>query len=443
MSGKLWGGRFSGQTDKLALCFHSSISFDSRLYRQDIQGSIAHAQMLGKQGIIPEQDSQAIVKSLAAILSDIESGVLKIDMNAEDIHSFVESELVSRIGDPGRRLHTGRSRNDQVALDMRMYIKEEIDATRELLAKLLDALLAAAKKHTASIMPGFTHLQKAQPVTLAHHLLAYSQMFSRDCKRLEGCRERTDEMPLGSGALASTSYPLDREFVREKLGFSKITANSIDAVSDRDFCAEFVFCLSLVMTHLSRFCEELVLWSTDSFGFAEISDAYATGSSIMPQKKNPDMAELIRGKTGRVFGSLTCLLTVMKGLPLSYNKDMQEDKEAVFDAVDTVKMSLSIFCGMFETITFNTENMYKSALGGYTNATDAADWLVKKGLPFREAHEITGRLVLYAIKEKKRLEELTLDELKTISPVFDETLYEAISVEACVSARGLLGGRKN
>ena len=440
MSGKLWGGRFSGQTDRQAGSFHSSIAFDSRLYRQDITGSIAHAQMLGKQGIIPKQDSQAIVKSLEGILADIESGALKIDMNAEDIHSFVEAELVSRIGEPGRRLHTGRSRNDQVALDMRMYVKEEIDATAGLLDKLLDALLETAKKHTASIMPGYTHLQKAQPVTLAHHLMAYAQMFKRDRERLNDCRERTDEMPLGSGALASTSYPLDREFVREKLGFAKLSANSMDAVSDRDFCAEFVFCLSLVMTHLSRFCEELVLWSTDNFNFAEISDAYATGSSIMPQKKNPDMAELIRGKTGRVYGSLTTLLTVMKGLPLSYNKDMQEDKEAVFDAVDTVKACLSVFRGMFETITFNTENMYKSALGGYTNATDAADWLVKKGVSFREAHEITGRLVLYAINKKARLEELTLDELKTISPVFDETLYKTISVEACVNARSLPGG---
>jgi len=440
LSEKLWGGRFSGQTDELALCFHSSIAFDSRLYRHDIKGSIAHAQMLGKQGIIPRQDSEAIVKSLEAILADIESGALKIDMNAEDIHSFVEVELVSRIGDPGRRLHTGRSRNDQVALDMRMYIKEEIDAAAALLNQLLDALLETAKKHTASIMPGYTHLQKAQPVTLAHHLLAYAQMFKRDRERLKDCRERTDEMPLGSGALASTTYPLDREFVREKLGFSRITANSLDSVSDRDFCAEFIFCLALVMTHLSRFCEELVLWSTDNFNFVEISDAYATGSSIMPQKKNPDMAELIRGKTGRVYGSLTALLTVMKALPLSYNKDMQEDKEAVFDAVDTVKMSLSVFRGMFETITFNTDNMYKSALGGYTNATDAADWLVKKGIPFREAHEITGRLVLYAINKKARLEELTLDELKSVSPVFDETLYRAISVEACVNARALPGG---
>ena len=440
MSSKLWGGRFSGQTNEQAGSFHSSITFDSRLYRQDIRGSIAHAQMLGKQGIISKQDAEAIVKSLEGILADIEGGVLKINENAEDIHSFVEAELVSRIGDPGRRLHTGRSRNDQVALDMRMYVKEEIDATAALLNQLLDALLAAAKKHTASIMPGFTHLQKAQPVTLAHHLMAYAQMFRRDCERLKDCRERTDEMPLGSGALASTSYPLDREFVREKLDFSRISANSMDAVSDRDFCAEFVFCLSLVMTHLSRFCEELVLWSTDNFNFVEISDAYATGSSIMPQKKNPDMAELIRGKTGRVYGSLTCLLTVMKALPLSYNKDMQEDKEAVFDAVDTVKACLSVFHGMFEDITFNTGSMYKSALGGCTNATDAADWLVKKGIPFREAHEITGRLVLYAINKKAQLEELTLDELKSVSPVFDETLYKAISVEACVNARNLPGG---
>jgi len=440
LSSKLWGGRFSGQTNEQAGSFHSSITFDSRLYRQDIRGSITHAQMLGKQGIIPKQDAEAIVKSLEGILADIERGALIIDVNAEDIHSFVEAELVSRIGDPGRRLHTGRSRNDQVALDMRMYVKEEIDATVALLDKLLDALLAAAKKHTASIMPGYTHLQKAQPVTLAHHLMAYAQMFNRDRERLKDCRERADEMPLGSGALASTGYPLDREFVREKLGFSRISANSMDAVSDRDFCAEFVFCLSLVMTHLSRFCEELVLWSTDNFSFIEISDAYATGSSIMPQKKNPDMAELIRGKTGRVYGSLTCLLTVMKGLPLSYNKDMQEDKEAVFDAVDTVKTCLSVFHGMFESITFNTGSMYKNALGGYTNATDAADWLVKKGIPFREAHEITGRLVLYAINKKARIEELTLDELKSVSPVFDETLYRAISVEACVNARALPGG---
>jgi len=437
---KLWGGRFSGRTDVEAGRFHSSIAFDQRLYRQDINGSMAHAEMLGRQGIISKQDADAIVKALRDILADIESGALKIDAAAEDIHSFVEAELISRIGDAGRRLHTGRSRNDQVALDMRMYVKGEIDAVNALIADLLEALLAAAKQYSSTIMPGFTHLQKAQPITLAHHLLAYFQMFRRDHERLSGCRERTDEMPLGSGALASTTYPLDRDFVREKLGFSAITVNSLDAVSDRDFCVEFVSCLSIVMMHLSRFCEELILWSTDAFNFVEISDAYATGSSIMPQKKNPDMAELIRGKTGRVYGSLMGLLTMMKGLPLAYNKDMQEDKEAVFAAADTVKASLSIFAAMFESITFNTDVMYKSALGGYTNATDAADWLVKKGVPFREAHEIIGRLVLYAIKKKTPLDDLSLDELKAVSPVFDETLFDAISVDACVNARALPGG---
>ena len=440
MSSKLWGGRFSVQTDEQAGRFNSSIIFDGRLYRQDINGSIAHAEMLGRQGIIPKPDSEAIIKTLKSILADIESGALKIDPGAEDIHSFVEAELVSRIGDAGRRLHTGRSRNDQVALDMRMYVKEEIDATAGLLLRLLEALLCTAKRHTAAIMPGYTHMQKAQPVTLAHYLLAYFRMFKRDYKRLCGCRERTDEMPLGSGALASTAYPLDRDFVREKLDFAEISANSLDAVSDRDFCVEFVSCLAIIMMHLSRFCEELVLWSTDEFKFVEISDAYATGSSLMPQKKNPDMAELIRGKTGRVYGSLMGLLTVMKGLPLAYNKDMQEDKEAVFDAVDTVKACLSVFCGMFLAVTFNTDTMYKSAAGGYTNATDAADWLVKKGIPFREAHEIIGRLVLYAINKKTRLEDLTIEELKAISPVFDETLYKVLSVEACVNARLLPGG---
>jgi len=437
---KLWGGRFSGEADKQANVFHSSIAFDQRLYRQDINGSIAHAEMLGRQGIIPKQDAEAIIKALGEILKDIESGALTINPNAEDIHSFVESELVSRIGDAGKKLHTGRSRNDQVALDMRIYVKEETTGINALLVKLLETLIFAAKGHTGTIMPGYTHLQKAQPVTLAHHLLAYVGMFTRDCERLQDCRKRTDKMPLGSGALASTGYPLDRDFVRQKLGFSDITANSLDAVSDRDFCVEFVSCLSIIMMHLSRFCEELVLWSTDAFNFVEISDAYATGSSIMPQKKNPDMAELIRGKTGRVYGSLMGLLAMMKGLPLAYNKDMQEDKEAVFDAADTVKMSLSVFCGMFESISFNKENMRKSALGGYMNATDAADWLVKKGIPFREAHEITGRLVLYAIGKKAPIGDLTLDELKAVSDVFDQTLYEALSVEACVNARALPGG---
>ncbi|MCL2009710.1 MAG: argininosuccinate lyase [Synergistaceae bacterium] len=437
---KLWGGRFSLRTDGLAGAFHSSVSFDQRLYRQDINGSAAHAEMLGRQGIIPTPDAEAIIKTLKDMAADIESGALTIDADAEDIHSFVESELTSRIGDAGRRLHTGRSRNDQVALDMRMYVMNEIDEIKELLTGLLEALLTTAKQHTATIMPGFTHMQKAQPVTLAHHLLAYFQMFRRDHGRLCDCRKRTDEMPLGAGALASTTYPIDRDFVKDLLGFSDITANSLDAVSDRDFCVEFVSCLSIVMMHLSRFCEELILWSTDAFAFVEISDAYATGSSIMPQKKNPDMAELIRGKTGRVYGGLMGLLTMMKGLPLAYNKDMQEDKEAVFDASDTVKSCLSVFCGMLRSITVNKENMHRSALGGYTNATDAADWLVKKGVTFRDAHEITGRLVLYAINRKAPLNELTIADFKSVSDVFDETIYEAITVEACVNARNLPGG---
>jgi len=437
---KLWGGRFNEQTDEYANKFHSSIAFDKRLYKHDITGSIAYAEMLGRQGIITKEDSASIVKALGEILSDIETGALAVDMSAEDIHTFVESELIARIGDTGKRLHTGRSRNDQVALDMRMYVIEEIDEICASIVSLLQALLDTAKKNIAVIMPGFTHMQKAQAITLAHHIMAYFEMFKRDYERLRDCRKRTDEMPLGSGALASTSYPLDSQFLCEKLGFAKLTANSLDAVSDRDFCIEFVSCLSLVMMHLSRFCEELILWSTDAFNFIEISDTYATGSSIMPQKKNPDMAELIRGKTGRVYGNLMSLLTMMKGLPLSYNKDMQEDKEALFDATDTAKMSLSVFCGMFKTLEFKPSNMYKSALGGYTNATDAADWLVKKGVTFREAHEVAGKLVLYAIEKNVRLDELSLDELKQESNIFDETFYEAISVENCVEARALPGG---
>ena len=437
---KLWGGRFTDRTDSQAESFNSSITFDRRLYRQDITGSIAHAKMLGRQDIISDSDAEAIVNTLMEILSDIESGALAIDTAAEDIHSFVETELISRLGETGGRLHTGRSRNDQVALDMRMYVIDEIDGIGALIINLLEALLTTAEKHTETIMPGFTHMQKAQPVTLGHHLLAYFQMFMRDYKRLEGCRVRTDETPLGSGALAATTYPLDRDFIKEELGFSAITQNSLDAVSDRDFCIEFVSCLSIVMMHLSRFCEELIIWSTDSFGFVEISDSYATGSSIMPQKKNPDMAELIRGKTGRVYGSLMGLLTMMKGLPLAYNKDMQEDKEAVFDASDTVKACLNVFTGMFAELKFKEDSMYGSALGGYTNATDAADWLVKKGVPFRQAHEITGKLVLYAIGAKKPLDKLTISELKAVSDIFDETLIEAISVKACIEARNLPGG---
>jgi len=437
---KLWGGRFTGEMNAAANAFHSSISFDKRLYKQDISGSIAHAEMLGRQGIIPAGDAAAIVDALTGILADIESGALEVDLSAEDIHSFVETELISRIGDAGRRLHTGRSRNDQVALDMRMYVNEEIGELKKQLAQLIGVLLAIAKKHKMDIMPGYTHLQLAQPITLAHHLMAYVQMFRRDCERLEDCRKRVDNMPLGAGALAGTTYPIDREMVKDKLGFSEITANSMDSVSDRDFCIEFVSALSIIMMHLSRFSEELIIWSTDSFGFVEMSDAYSTGSSIMPQKKNPDMAELIRGKTGRVYGSLITLLTLMKGLPLAYNKDMQEDKEAVFDGVDTTKACLAVFTGMIGSIKFRTDKMYKSAQEGYTNATDAADWLVKKGVPFRDAHEISGRLVLYAIEKGAKLSDLTIEEYKHISDVFDETIYDAIDPEACVNARNIAGG---
>ena len=437
---KLWGGRFNLNTDEFAAKFHSSLSFDKRLYKHDIRGSIAYAKMLGKQGIILQEDAESIVKCLGEILADIESGTLEIDTDAEDIHSFVETALVLRIGEAGKKLHTGRSRNDQVALDMRLYVKEEIDILSRLLVELLQAFIDSAEKHVNTIMPGFTHLQKAQPITLAHHIMAYFEMFKRDNGRLRDCKKRTDVMPLGSGALASSGYPLDRNFLAEELGFSAISSNSMDAVSDRDFCIELLSCLSLIMIHLSRFCEELVLWSTSAFSFVEISDAFATGSSIMPQKKNPDMAELIRGKTGRVYGSLNALLTIMKGLPLSYNKDMQEDKEAVFDAIDTVKMSLSVFCGMFKTLSFNKENLYKSALEGFTNATDAADYLVKKGLSFREAHEITGKLVLYAINKNVRLEEISIDEFKNIYNIFDDDIFEVLNIEKCVEVRTLPGG---
>ncbi|MCL2046512.1 MAG: argininosuccinate lyase [Oscillospiraceae bacterium] len=437
---RLWGGRFSGSSDEAADYFHSSISFDKRLYRYDIIGSIAHGKMLGKQGIITLSDADLIAETLESILNDIESGALSISLDSEDIHTFVEGELISRIGDAGRRLHTGRSRNDQVALDMRMFVIDDIDAIKALLLALCSQLVETAEMHLDTIMPGYTHMQKAQAVTLAHHVLAYFEMFKRDCQRLDDCSGRTDVMPLGSGALAGTTYPLDRDFVKEQLGFSSISANSLDAVSDRDFCIEYLSCLSMIMMHLSRFSEELILWSTDAFSFVEISDAYSTGSSIMPQKKNPDMAELIRGKTGRVYGSLLGLLTIMKGLPLTYNKDMQEDKEAVFDASDTVKSCITIFIGMFKSLVFNKETMYNSSLSGYMNATDAADWLVKRGATFRDAHEIIGKLVLYAISQKRPIEDLSLEEFKSISELFDETIYEAISIETCVDARNLPGG---
>lgn len=437
---KLWGGRFTKQTDSATDHFHSSISFDRRLYAEDIAGSAAHAGMLGRQGNIPREDAELIQKTLLEILSDIEAGRIEFSETAEDIHMNIEAILTERIGEPGKRLHTGRSRNDQVALDLRMYNKRKIRDIQGLIKDLLFALNRLAERHTETIMPGYTHLQKAQPVTLAHHLLAYFEMFSRDYERLSDCFQRTDVMPLGSGALAGTTYPLDREAVREALGFSRITRNSMDGVSDRDFCLELIFCLSTVMMHLSRFSEEIILWSAGEFGFIELSDAYSTGSSIMPQKKNPDMAELIRGKCGRVYGSLIWLLTTMKGLPLTYNKDMQEDKEAVFAAIDTVEMCLPVFTAMITTMNVKKDRMYEESRGGFTNATDAADYLAKKGVPFRDAHEILGRLVLSCIEQNAALGDLSLDQLKKISPAFDSDYYEAVSVERCVSGRNIPGG---
>ena len=437
---KLWGGRFTKSTDSFTDHFHSSISFDSRMYYEDINGSMAHAKMLGKQEIISVEDADLIVKTLGEILEDIEEGKIIFDEKAEDIHMNIESILITRIGEVGKRLHTGRSRNDQVALDTRMYTKKEITEIKSLLKHLMEVLNTLAENHTETIMPGYTHLQRAQPVTLAHHVLAYIEMFKRDYDRLCDTYKRTDVMPLGSGALATTTYPLDRYFVAEELGFSAITQNSMDGVSDRDFCIELVSVLSMIMMHLSRFSEEIILWSSHEFRFIELDDAYSTGSSIMPQKKNPDMAELIRGKTGRVYGHLMGLLTVMKGLPLAYNKDMQEDKEALFGAIDTVKMSLPVFANMMETVTVRKTVMLEATKGGFTNATDAADWLVKKGVAFRDAHEIIGKLVLYCIEHNTNLDDLSLPEYKSISPVFDETVYGAISVGQCVEARNVVGG---
>lgn len=437
---KLWGGRFTQSTDSFTDHFHSSISFDKRMYKQDITGSIAHADMLGKQGIISKEDSELIKKTLKEILDDISEGKISFDEKAEDIHMNIETILIERIGDVGKRLHTGRSRNDQVALDLRMYLKEEIKEIKALIKKLLDTLNKTAKDNIDTIMPGYTHLQNAQPVTFAHHLLAYVEMFKRDYDRLSDCFRRTNVMPLGAGALASTTYPLNREIVCELLEFDSITLNSMDSVSDRDFAAELLYCLSMVMMHLSRFCEEIILWSNQQFKFIELSDAYSTGSSIMPQKKNPDMAELIRGKTGRVYGDLMGFLTVMKGLPLAYNKDMQEDKESVFDSLDTVKMCMPVFTAMLETMKVNKSNMYNAAKGGFMNATDAADWLVKHGMPFRDAHNVIGQLVLYCIENNKALEDLSVDEFKKFSDVFNEEIFDAITLEKCVEARKVDGG---
>ena len=437
---KLWGGRFSKSTDVLVDDFNSSIRFDGRMYAQDIRGSQAHAEMLGKQGIIPEKDAKLIIKTLGEILKDIEDGKVEFQIDAEDIHMNIETILISRIGDVGKRLHTGRSRNDQVALDDRLYLRDEAVALRDMLKNLLNTILELAEENLNTIMPGYTHLQKAQPITFAHHVMAYFEMFSRDLSRLDDWKKRMNIMPLGSGALAGTTYPLDREFVAEKLGFDAVTKNSLDGVSDRDIVCELAFVLSMVMVHLSRFSEEIILWSSNEFGFIELDDAYSTGSSIMPQKKNPDVAELARGKSGRVFGSLMGLLTMLKGLPLAYNKDMQEDKEQIFDALDTVKMCLPVFCGMLSTMKVRKENMRKGAKGGFTNATDVADYLVKHGLPFRDAHAVSGKMVAYCLDTDKCIEDLTLSEFKTFSPLFEEDIYDAVSLETCVNQRNIIGG---
>lgn len=437
---KLWGGRFQKATDKKVDDFNSSIRFDSRMYKQDIKGSLAHAQMLGKQGIIPQNDAELIVKTLNEILEDIENGRVEFEIDAEDIHMNIEKLLTERIGDAGRRLHTARSRNDQVALDIRMYLKDETNEIKNMLKTLMEALLSIAEANIDTVMPGYTHLQKAQPITLAHHVMAYFEMFKRDYLRLCDAAARMDVMPLGSGALAGTTYPLDRNFVAEKLGFGEISQNSLDGVSDRDFVIEISSALAIVMMHLSRFSEELILWNTNEFSFIEMDDAFSTGSSIMPQKKNPDVAELIRGKTGRVYGNLIAVLTVMKGLPLAYNKDMQEDKEGIFDSVDTVKLCLPVFTGMIKTMKINKLNMRRGAGGGFTNATDAADYLVKKGMPFRNAHEVIGKLVFYCVTNQKSLEELSLDEFGKFSDVFENDVYEAINLENCVNLRKVEGG---
>ena len=437
---KLWGGRFSKATDGLVDDFHSSISFDQRLYEQDITGSIAHATMLGEQGIIPAADADAIVAGLQGILEDARAGKIQWHVDAEDIHMNVETLLIQRIGEAGKRLHTGRSRNDQVALDVRMYARVACRDSEEMLRELVTALLDTAQAHLHTVMPGYTHLQKAQPITLAHHLMAYVQMFRRDIRRFRAAYDAADVMPLGSGALAGTTYPLNRRRVAELLDFSAITENSLDGVSDRDFLLDYLSAASVCMMHLSRFCEELILWSSAEFRFVEMDDAFSTGSSIMPQKKNPDVAELIRGKTGRVYGDLMTLLTVMKGLPLAYNKDMQEDKEAFFDARDTLVKSLTVFTAMFRTLSFREETMRRGAAGGFSNATDCADYLVKKGVPFRDAHRVVGELVAHCLSEGKALLELTLDELQRFHPAFAQDVYEAISLETCVDARRVEGG---
>ena len=437
---KLWGGRFQKETNHMVDDFHSSISFDKRLFPQDIKGSMAHAKMLCRQGIISSQDEEQIQAGLQSILNDMREGKIDFPPESEDIHMLVEQILTQRIGDAGKRLHTGRSRNDQVATDMHLYAMDTCDDTLALLIELEEVLLSLAKKHAGDVMPGYTHMQRAQPITLGHHLMAYFEMFSRDIIRVKRARESADSCPLGSGALAGATYPLDREFTARELGFSKVSQNSLDGVSDRDFLLDYLSAAAIGMMHLSRFCEELVLWSSLEFGFLTLDDGFATGSSMMPQKKNPDVAELIRGKTGRVYGDLTALLTVMKGLPLAYNKDMQEDKESFFDARDTYLKCLHVFTEMLRTATFRVSNMEKSANAGFANATDLADYLVKKGVPFRDAHAVSGKLVAHCLDKGCALDDLSLEEMRAFSPAFDEDVYAAISLQACVAARNLIGG---
>ena len=436
---QLWGGRFTKETDRLVYGFNASIRFDRRLFPQDIEGSIAHVKMLAKQGVLTEGERDSILAGLEGIKSDVDAGRLAIDEACEDIHSFVEAELIRRIGDVGKKLHTGRSRNDQVALDMRLYVREQVTEMDRLLKNLLSVILKIMEENLETYMPGFTHLQKAQPVTLAHHFGAYFEMFKRDRQRMADIYERMNYCPLGAGALAGTTYPLDRDYTAGLLGFYGPTLNSMDSVSDRDYLIEFLAALSMVMMHLSRFCEEIIIWNSNEYQFVELDDAYSTGSSIMPQKKNPDIAELVRGKTGRVYGALMSLLTTMKSLPLAYNKDMQEDKEVFFDAIDTVKDCIVLFTGMLDTLKANKERMENSAMNGFANATDAADYLVGKGVPFRDAHGIIGRLVLYCIEKNTSIDALPLEELRGISDKFEEDIYDAVSLKTCVEKRLTVG----
>ena len=436
---QLWGGRFTKETDQLVYKFNASISFDQRFYEQDIKGSMAHVTMLAKQGILTDAEKETIITGLQGILDDVKSGKLEITDKYEDIHSFVEANLIDRVGDAGKKLHTGRSRNDQVALDMKLYIRDEVQETDTLIKEMLEAILGIMENNLETYMPGFTHLQKAQPITLAHHMGAYFEMFKRDHERMKDIYARMNTCPLGSGALAGTTYPLDRAYTAKLLGFDGPTMNSMDGVSDRDYLIELLSALSIISMHLSRFCEEIIIWNTNEYQFVEIDDSYSTGSSIMPQKKNPDIAELIRGKTGRVYGALVSLLTTMKGIPLAYNKDMQEDKELAFDAMDTVKGCLALFTGMISSMTFKKDVMERSAKNGFTNATDAADYLVNHGVPFRDAHGIIGRLVLACIERGCSLDDLPLEAYKEIWPVFEEDVYEAISMETCVKKRTTIG----